>query len=98
MPCMPIREPPLPAPSVEAVESEAVAAAVAARLSPPSSRPSSPATSSSSSNLTSECSGWVSSGDTSSSEQRRVKLSSEQLRQKLARIVPRKDKNVSNLQ
>ncbi|OAD52892.1 hypothetical protein WN48_11248 [Eufriesea mexicana] len=62
-------------------------------LSPPSSRPSSPTTSSSSSNLTSECSGWVSSGDTSSSEQRRnAKLSSEQLRQKLSKIVPRKER------
>ncbi|KYN42967.1 hypothetical protein ALC56_02772 [Trachymyrmex septentrionalis] len=57
-------------------------------LSPPSTRPSSPTPSSSSSNLTSECSGWVSSGDTSSSEQRRnqAKLSSEQLRQKLSKI------------
>ncbi|KAG5336661.1 F135A protein, partial [Acromyrmex charruanus] len=63
-------------------------------LSPPSTRPSSPTPSSSSSNLTSECSGWVSSGDTSSSEQRRnqAKLSSEQLRQKLSKIVPRKDR------
>ena len=53
------------------------------------SPPSSPATSSSSGNLTSECSGWVSSGDTSSSEQRRAaKVSGEQLRAKLAKIEP----------
>lgn len=64
--------------------------------SPPSSRPSSPATSTSSGNLTSECSGWVSSGDTSSSEQRRAaKVSGEQLRQKLSKIVPRKEKSSS---
>ncbi|XP_043467722.1 uncharacterized protein LOC122501972 isoform X2 [Leptopilina heterotoma] len=61
--------------------------------SPPSSRPSSPTPSSSSSNLTSECSGWVSSGDTSSSEHRRGKISSEQLRQKLSKIIARKDKS-----
>ncbi|XP_023246874.1 uncharacterized protein LOC106636222 [Copidosoma floridanum] len=88
MPCMPIRDPPLPppAPSPTPIVNTA-------KLSPPASRPSSPTTSTSSSNLTSECSGWVSSGDTSSSEHRRVKLSSEQLRQKLAKIVtPKKDK------
>ena len=61
--------------------------------SPPFSRQSSPTPSSSSSNLTSECSGWVSSGDTSSSEQRRGKISSEQLRQKLSKIVSRKEKS-----
>ncbi|XP_066583283.1 protein FAM135A isoform X2 [Prorops nasuta] len=85
LPCMPIRDskdslsnnlPVIPNPS-----------------SPPSTRPSSPTTSSSSSNLTSECSGWVSSGDTSSSEYRKnAKLSNEQLRQKLSKIVPKKEK------
>lgn len=81
MPCMPIADRP---------------AALVAKLSPPTSRPTSPA-STSSSNLTSECSGWVSSGDTSSSEQKKGKISTEQLRQKLAKIVQpsRKDKTVS---
>lgn len=83
LPCMPIRD------SKDSLSNNLPV--IPNPLSPPSSRPSSPTTSSSSSNLTSECSGWVSSGDTSSSEQRRnAKLSSEQLRQKLSRIVPRK--------
>lgn len=89
MPCMPIRDIPVQ-PATGTAEQ---------KNSPPSTRPSSPSESTTSSNLTSECSGWVSSGDTSSSEQRRVKLSSEQLRQKLAKItaVPaarKPDKNV----
>ncbi|XP_046751681.1 uncharacterized protein LOC124414701 isoform X1 [Diprion similis] len=54
--------------------------------SPPSTRPSSLTTSSSSSNLTSECSGWVSSGDTSSSENQALKFSGQALRQKLTKI------------
>ncbi|XP_017793870.1 PREDICTED: uncharacterized protein LOC108575559 [Habropoda laboriosa] len=83
LPCMPIRD------SKDSLSNNLPV--ISNPLSPPSSRPSSPTTSSSSSNLTSECSGWVSSGDTSSSEQRRnAKLSSEQLRQKLSKIVPRK--------
>lgn len=85
LPCMPIRD------SKDSLSNNLPV--IPNPLSPPSSRPSSPTTSSSSSNLTSECSGWVSSGDTSSSEQRRnAKLSSEQLRQKLSRIVPRKER------
>ncbi|XP_078038372.1 protein FAM135A isoform X2 [Augochlora pura] len=85
LPCMPIRD------SKDSLSNNLPV--IPNPLSPPSSRPSSPTTSSSSSNLTSECSGWVSSGDTSSSEQRRnAKLSSEQLRQKLSKIVPRKDR------
>ncbi|XP_033320938.2 protein FAM135A isoform X5 [Megalopta genalis] len=85
LPCMPIRD------SKDSLSNNLPV--IPNPLSPPSSRPSSPTTSSSSSNLTSECSGWVSSGDTSSSEQRRnAKLSSEQLRQKLSKIVPRKER------
>ncbi|XP_076685205.1 protein FAM135A isoform X2 [Andrena cerasifolii] len=85
LPCMPIRD------SKDSLSNNLPV--IPNPLSPPSSRPSSPTTSSSSSNLTSECSGWVSSGDTSSSEQRRnAKLSSEQLRQKLWKIVPRKER------
>ncbi|KAG7188299.1 hypothetical protein KM043_007960 [Ampulex compressa] len=85
LPCMPIRD------SKDSLSNNLHV--IPNPLSPPSSRPSSPTTSSSSSNLTSECSGWVSSGDTSSSEQRRnAKLSSEQLRQKLSKIVPRKER------
>ncbi|XP_026668872.1 uncharacterized protein LOC108624401 isoform X3 [Ceratina calcarata] len=85
LPCMPIRD------SKDSLSNNLPV--IPNPLSSPSSRPSSPATSSSSSNLTSECSGWVSSGDTSSSEQRRnAKLSSEQLRQKLSKIVPRKER------
>lgn len=87
LPCMPIRD------SKDSLSNNLPAAVIPNPLSPPSTRPSSPTPSSSSSNLTSECSGWVSSGDTSSSEQRRnAKLSSEQLRQKLSKIVPRKDR------
>ncbi|KAL2718732.1 uncharacterized protein V1478_011151 [Vespula squamosa] len=83
LPCMPIRD------SKDSLSNNHPV--IPNPLSPPSTRPSSPTTSSSSSNLTSECSGWVSSGDTSSSEQRRnARLSSEQLRQKLSKIVPRK--------
>ncbi|CAK9816697.1 Protein FAM135A [Anthophora plagiata] len=86
LPCMPIRD------SKDSLSNNLPV--ISNPLSPPSSRPSSPTTSSSSSNLTSECSGWVSSGDTSSSEQRRnAKLSSEQLRQKLSKIVPRKGRS-----
>nr|XP_012230088.1 PREDICTED: protein FAM135A [Linepithema humile] len=87
LPCMPIRD------SKDSLSNNLPA--IPNLLSPPSTRPSSPTPSSSSSNLTSECSGWVSSGDTSSSEQRRnqAKLSSEQLRQKLSKIVPRKDRS-----
>ncbi|XP_068967061.1 protein FAM135A isoform X1 [Bombus flavifrons] len=85
LPCMPIRD------SKDSLSNNLPV--IPNPLSPPSSRPSSPTMSSSSSNLTSECSGWVSSGDTSSSEQRRnAKLSSEQLRQKLSKIVPRKER------
>ncbi|XP_011882605.1 PREDICTED: uncharacterized protein LOC105570195 isoform X2 [Vollenhovia emeryi] len=86
LPCMPIRD------SKDSLTNNLPI--IPHLLSPPSTRPSSPTPSSSSSNLTSECSGWVSSGDTSSSEQRRnqAKLSSEQLRQKLSKIVPRKDR------
>ncbi|XP_076246562.1 protein FAM135A isoform X1 [Calliopsis andreniformis] len=85
LPCMPIRD------SKDSLSNNLPV--IPNPLSPPSSRPSSPTTSSSSSNLTSECSGWVSSGDTSSSEQRRnAKLSSEQLRQKLSKIVPKKER------
>ncbi|XP_011334677.2 uncharacterized protein LOC105277768 isoform X1 [Ooceraea biroi] len=86
LPCMPIRD------SKDSLSNNVPV--IPNLLSPPSTRPSSPTPSSSSSNLTSECSGWVSSGDTSSSEQRRnqAKLSSEQLRQKLSKIVPRKDR------
>ncbi|XP_012284518.1 uncharacterized protein LOC105701935 [Orussus abietinus] len=84
LPCMPIRD------SKDSLTTNL--SILPTPLSPPSSRPSSPATSSSSSNLTSECSGWVSSGDTSSSEQRKAKLSSEQLRQKLSKIVPKKER------
>ncbi|XP_020277568.1 uncharacterized protein LOC109851674 isoform X3 [Pseudomyrmex gracilis] len=85
LPCMPIRD------SKDSLTNNLPV--IPNLLSPPSTRPSSP-TSSSSSNLMSECSGWVSSGDTSSSEQRRnhAKLSSEQLRQKLSKIVPRKER------
>ncbi|EFN84960.1 Protein FAM135B [Harpegnathos saltator] len=86
LPCMPIRD------SKDSLSNN-LPVVIPNPLSPPSTRPSSPTPSSSSSNLTSECSGWVSSGDTSSSEQRRnAKLSSEQLRQKLSKIVPRKDR------
>ncbi|KAL6440257.1 hypothetical protein ACFW04_003081 [Cataglyphis niger] len=86
LPCMPIRD------SKDNLSNNL--SVIPNLLSPPSTRPSSPTPSSSSSNLTSECSGWVSSGDTSSSEQRRnqAKLTSEQLRQKLSKIVPRKDR------
>ncbi|XP_072756324.1 protein FAM135A isoform X2 [Anoplolepis gracilipes] len=86
LPCMPIRD------SKDSLSNNMPV--IPNLLSPPSTRPSSPTPSSSSSNLTSECSGWVSSGDTSSSEQRRnqAKLTSEQLRQKLSKIVPRKDR------
>ncbi|XP_014477499.1 PREDICTED: uncharacterized protein LOC106745952 isoform X2 [Dinoponera quadriceps] len=85
LPCMPIRD------SKDSLSNNLPV--IPNPLSPPSTRPSSPTPSSSSSNLTSECSGWVSSGDTSSSEQRRcAKLSSEQLRQKLSKIVPRKER------
>lgn len=87
LPCMPIRD------SKDSLSNNVPV--IPDLLSPPSTRPSSPTPSSSSSNFTSECSGWVSSGDTSSSEQRRsnqAKLSSEQLRQKLSKIVPRKDR------
>ncbi|XP_015587946.1 protein FAM135A [Cephus cinctus] len=84
LPCMPIRD------SKDSLSNTLTA--IPNPLSPSSTRPSSPTTSSSSSNLTSECSGWVSSGDTSSSEHRRAKLSSEQLRQKLSRIVPKSEK------
>ncbi|XP_076169235.1 protein FAM135A isoform X2 [Ptiloglossa arizonensis] len=85
LPCMPIRD------SKDSLSNNLPV--IPNPHSPPSSRPSSPTTSSSSSNLTSECSGWVSSGDTSSSEQRRnAKLSSEQLRQKLSKIVPSKER------
>ncbi|XP_071577022.1 protein FAM135A isoform X1 [Temnothorax nylanderi] len=86
LPCMPIRD------SKDSLTNNLPI--IPHLLSPPSTRPSSPTPSSSSSNLTSECSGWVSSGDTSSSEQRRnqAKLSSEQLRQKLSKIVPHKDR------
>ncbi|KAJ8688273.1 hypothetical protein QAD02_024068 [Eretmocerus hayati] len=92
MPCMPIREPPpssdVPSPAIEAlselpVNHEAIAVAVAASENPlsPSSRASSPSGNSlSSSNLTSECSGWVSSGDTSSSE--KMRSSGDQARHK----------------
>ncbi|XP_008555993.1 protein FAM135A isoform X1 [Microplitis demolitor] len=62
LPCMPIRD------SKETLGVDLVAVGPP---SPPSSRPSSPASSTDSNNLTSECSGWVSSGDTSSSEQKR---------------------------
>ncbi|XP_015174355.1 PREDICTED: uncharacterized protein LOC107065298 isoform X2 [Polistes dominula] len=83
LPCMPIRD------SKDSLSNNLPV--IPNPLSPPSTRPSSPTTSSSSSNLTSECSGWVSSGDTSSSEQKRnARLSSEQLRQKLSKIVPKK--------
>lgn len=89
MPCMPIKD----VPQATSATTTTTTKEVIARLSPPMSRPSSPTLSTSSSNLTSECSGWVSSGDTSSSEHKKSKLSSEQLRQKLSKIVPRKDKN-----
>ncbi|XP_051171850.1 uncharacterized protein LOC127288444 isoform X3 [Leptopilina boulardi] len=86
LPCMPIRD------SKDSLINNHLPI-IANPPSPPSSRPSSPTPSSSSSNLTSECSGWVSSGDTSSSEHRRGKISSEQLRQKLSKIIARKDKS-----
>lgn len=62
LPCMPIRD----AKYYQKDEKKLITT-----KSPTSSRPSSPATSSDSGNLTSECSGWVSSGDTSSSEQKK---------------------------
>lgn len=86
LPCMPIRD------SKDSLINNHLPI-IANPPSPPSSRPSSPTPSSSSSNLTSECSGWVSSGDTSSSEHRRGKISSEQLRQKLSKIISRKEKS-----
>ncbi|XP_074110835.1 protein FAM135A [Cotesia typhae] len=61
LPCMPIRD------SKELLGADLVAVPP----SPSSSRPSSPTSSTDSNNLTSECSGWVSSGDTSGSEQKR---------------------------
>lgn len=83
LPCMPIRN------SEDSVSINL--SMIPSPLSPPSSRPSSPAISSSSSNFTSECSGWVSSGDTSSSETRSGKLSNEVLRRKLSRIASKAD-------
>lgn len=65
--------------------------------SPPSTRPSSLTTSSSSSNLTSECSGWVSSGDTSSSENQALKLSGQELRQKLSKIAGKVKNDVADI-
>lgn len=63
LPCMPLRD---------TKDSLGVDLATVDPISPGDSRPSSPATSTDSGNLTSECSGWVSSGDTSSSEQKRA--------------------------
>lgn len=67
--------------------------------SPPSTRPSSLTTSSSSSNLTSECSGWVSSGDTSSSDnQATLKISGQMLRQKLSKIAAESKADTESLE
>lgn len=87
LPCMPLRE------SEDSLADNVIV--IDNCLSPPSTKASSPLTSSSSSNFASECSGWVSSGDTSSSETRKGKLSSEQLRQKLSKIAPKKEKKKS---
>ncbi|XP_034937509.1 uncharacterized protein [Chelonus insularis] len=64
LPCMPIKD------SKETLGVDLVA--TVRPPSPPSTRPSSPVSSIDSDNLTSECSGWVSSGDTSSSENKRA--------------------------
>ncbi|XP_063979471.1 uncharacterized protein LOC135163700 [Diachasmimorpha longicaudata] len=84
LPCMPIRD------SKDALGCELI---TIAPISPTSSRPSSPATSTDSGNLTSECSGWVSSGDTSSSEQRRSGMvTGNQGKSRHGKISSRKDR------
>ncbi|KAK0099028.1 hypothetical protein PV326_009779 [Microctonus aethiopoides] len=83
LPCMPIRD---------SKDTLGVDIAVVKPPSPPSSRPSSPATSTDSGNLTSECSGWVSSGDTSSSEQKRAGLTSGEQRSRVTKVSTQKEK------
>ncbi|XP_044020211.1 uncharacterized protein LOC122860456 [Aphidius gifuensis] len=84
LPCMPIRD----AKYYQNDEKKIITP-----KSPTSSRPSSPATSSDSGNLTSECSGWVSSGDTSSSEQKKNDTTrGDKFNQRLTKIPPKKDK------
>ncbi|XP_011297997.1 protein FAM135A [Fopius arisanus] len=81
LPCMPIRD------GKDGLGGEPVTIAV----SPTSSRPSSPATSTDSGNLTSECSGWVSSGDTSSSE-KRTAVPGTELAKRPGKITTRKER------
>ncbi|XP_015119220.1 protein FAM135A [Diachasma alloeum] len=84
LPCMPIRD------SKDTLGCELI---TMAPISPTSSRPSSPATSTDSGNLTSECSGWVSSGDTSSSEHKRTGIAiGEQTKSRQMKITSRKDR------